>query len=93
MVSMDWIRRNWPDLLIGLALLLVIGGIIATLLNGGNFLPFGRGALQEAFEGGCFDIEVEAGPVGLVDEVDESFEIRRLADLGLRSGEDRPEDP
>ncbi len=43
MVSMDWIRRNWPDLLIGLALLLVIGGIIATLLNGGNFLPFGRG--------------------------------------------------
>jgi cell division septation protein DedD len=41
-VSMDWMRRNWPDLLIGLALLLVIGGIIATLLNGGNFLPFGR---------------------------------------------------
>jgi cell division protein FtsN len=40
---MDWMRRNWPDLLIGLALLLVIGGIIATLLNGGNFLPFGRG--------------------------------------------------
>jgi cell division protein FtsN len=45
---MDWIRRNWPDLLIGLALLLVIGGIIATLLNGGNFLPFGRGANQPA---------------------------------------------
>jgi cell division septation protein DedD len=44
MVSMDWIRRNWPDLLIGLALLLVIGGIIATLLNGGNILPFGRNA-------------------------------------------------
>jgi cell division septation protein DedD len=41
---MDWIRRNWPDLLIGLALLLVIGGIIATLLNGGNILPFGRSA-------------------------------------------------
>jgi cell division protein FtsN len=41
---MDWMRRNWPDLLIGLALLLVIGGIIATLLNGGNFLPFGRGS-------------------------------------------------
>ncbi|MGL4609935.1 MAG: SPOR domain-containing protein [Trueperaceae bacterium] len=40
---MDWIRRNWPDLLIGLALLLVIGGIIVTLLNGGNLLPFGRG--------------------------------------------------
>jgi cell division septation protein DedD len=39
---MDWIRRNWPDLLIGLALLAVIGGIIATLLNGGNFLPTSR---------------------------------------------------
>jgi cell division septation protein DedD len=39
---MDWIRRNWPDLLIGLALLAVIGGIIATLLNGGNFLPGNR---------------------------------------------------
>ena len=36
---MDWIRRNWPDLLIGLALLAVIAGIIATLLNGGSFFP------------------------------------------------------
>lgn len=39
---MEWIRRNWPDLLIGLALLAVIGGIIATLLNGGNFLSTNR---------------------------------------------------
>lgn len=39
---MDWIRRNWPDLLIGVALLAVIAGIIATLLNGGSFLPFGN---------------------------------------------------
>lgn len=38
---MDWIRRNWPDLLIGLALLAVIAGIIATLLNGGSFFPSG----------------------------------------------------
>lgn len=37
---MDWIRRNWPDLLIGIALLAVIGGIIATLLNGGSFFNF-----------------------------------------------------
>jgi cell division septation protein DedD len=51
MVSMDWIRRNWPDLLIGLALLLVIGGIIATLLNGGNFLPFGRGSQPATVSG------------------------------------------
>jgi cell division septation protein DedD len=48
---MDWIRRNWPDLLIGLALLLVIGGIIATLLNGGNFLPFGRGSQPATVSG------------------------------------------
>ncbi len=41
---MDWIRRNWPDLLIGFALLAVISGIVATLLTGGSFLPLGRGA-------------------------------------------------
>jgi len=34
---MDWIRRNWPDLLIGFALLAVISGIVATLLTGGSF--------------------------------------------------------
>ena len=34
---MDWIRRNWPDLLMAVALLAVIVGIIATLLNGGVF--------------------------------------------------------
>lgn len=39
---MDWIRRNWPDVLIGVALLAVIAGIIATLLSGGSFLPFAR---------------------------------------------------
>ena len=38
---MDWIRRNWPDLIIGFALLAVIAGIIATLLSGGSFFPFG----------------------------------------------------
>ncbi len=38
---MDWIRRNWPDLLIGFALLAVISGIVATLLTGGSFFPLG----------------------------------------------------
>lgn len=38
---MDWIRRNWPDLLIGIALIAVIAGIVATLLTGGSFLPLG----------------------------------------------------
>ena len=36
---MDWLRRNWPDLAIGLALVAVIGGIVATLITGGTFFP------------------------------------------------------
>lgn len=47
MSAMDWIRRNWPDLLIGFALLAVISGIVATLLTGGSFLP-GQGGNQPA---------------------------------------------
>lgn len=43
---MDWIRRNWPDLLIGFALLAVISGIVATLLTGGTFFPLGGGGNQ-----------------------------------------------
>jgi cell division septation protein DedD len=39
---MDWIRRNWPDMLIGIALVAVIAGIIATLLTGGSFFPLGQ---------------------------------------------------
>ncbi len=38
---MDWLRRNWPDLMIGAALLVVIAGIVATLLTGGSFFQFG----------------------------------------------------
>ena len=41
---MDWLRRNWPDLLIGVALVAVIAGIIATLISGGSFFPVGQGA-------------------------------------------------
>ncbi len=40
---MDWLRRNWPDLLIGVALVAVIAGIIATLISGGTFFPVRRG--------------------------------------------------
>ncbi|HEX7022666.1 MAG TPA: SPOR domain-containing protein [Trueperaceae bacterium] len=40
---MDWLRRNWPDLLIGVALVAVIAGIVATLLSGGSLFPLGRG--------------------------------------------------
>lgn len=39
---MDWIRRNWPDLLIGVALVAVIAGIIVTLLGGGSVFDFSR---------------------------------------------------
>lgn len=41
---MDWFRRNWPDLLIGIALVAVIAGIIATLITGGSFFPVGQNA-------------------------------------------------
>ena len=41
MGNMDWLRRNWPDLLIGVALVAVIAGIIATLISGGTFFPVG----------------------------------------------------
>ena len=40
---MDWLRRNWPDLIIGVALVAVIAGIVVTLLSGGSFLFDGRG--------------------------------------------------
>lgn len=40
---MDWLRRNWPDVLIGIALLVVIAGIVSTLLTGGSPFPFGSG--------------------------------------------------
>lgn len=43
MGNMDWLRRNWPDLLIGIALVAVIAGIIATLISGGSFFPIGQG--------------------------------------------------
>ncbi|MDZ7707041.1 MAG: SPOR domain-containing protein [Trueperaceae bacterium] len=39
-------RRNWPDLLIGLALIAVIAGIVATLLTGGSFFPLGGPTVQ-----------------------------------------------
>ena len=38
---MDWLRRNWPDLAIGVALVLVIGAIIATLITGGSIFNIG----------------------------------------------------
>lgn len=43
---MDWLRRNWPDLLIGVALIAVIAGIIATLISGGSFFPAGNRTVE-----------------------------------------------
>jgi cell division septation protein DedD len=45
---MDWFRRNWPDLLIGIALVAVIAGIIATLITGGSFFPVGQNTRTSA---------------------------------------------
>ncbi len=39
---MDWFRRNWPDLLIGVALVAVIAMIVATLLSGGSLASLVR---------------------------------------------------
>ena len=39
---MDWLRRNWPDLLIGVALVMVIAMIIVTLLSGGSLASLVR---------------------------------------------------
>lgn len=40
--AMDWFRRNWPDLLIGVALVAVIAMIVATLLGGGSLASLVR---------------------------------------------------
>ncbi len=48
---MDWIRRNWPDLLIAIALVAVIAGIIATLLSGGSLWPSSRSGNQSLAAG------------------------------------------
>lgn len=58
MERMDWLRRNWPDLLIGVALVAVIAGIIATLISGGSFFPVGQGA-----RGGTNPPAAQSGPV------------------------------
>ena len=39
---MDWLRRNWPDLLIGVALVMVIAMIVVTLLSGGSLASLVR---------------------------------------------------
>lgn len=38
---MDWMRRNWPDLVIAIALVAVIAGIVLTLITGGTLFPLG----------------------------------------------------
>jgi cell division septation protein DedD len=64
---MDWIRRNWPDLLIGIALVAVIAGIIATLLTGGSFFPLGQsdqtsGRAQSSSSAGPVAGQLQASP-------------------------------
>ncbi len=68
---MDWIRRNWPDLLIGVALFSVITGIVATLLSGGTILPTSSGNVNNDFA------EAESSPSYLssVTAVDEPTNV------------------
>ena len=39
---MDWLRRNWPDLIIGVALVAVVALIVVTLLSGGSLASLVR---------------------------------------------------
>ena len=39
---MDWFRRNWPDLVIGVALVAVVALIVVTLLSGGSLASLVR---------------------------------------------------
>ena len=39
---MDWLRRNWPDLIIGVALVAVVALIVVTLLGGGSLASLVR---------------------------------------------------
>ncbi len=39
---MDWLRRNWPDLVIGVALVAVVALIVVTLLSGGSLASLVR---------------------------------------------------
>ena len=39
---MDWVRRNWPDLVIGVALVAVVALIVVTLLSGGSLASLVR---------------------------------------------------
>ena len=39
---MDWFRRNWPDLVIGVALVAVVALIVVTLLSGGSLAALVR---------------------------------------------------
>lgn len=39
---MDWLRRNWPDLIIGVALIAVVALIVVTLLSGGSLASLVR---------------------------------------------------
>jgi len=66
---MDWIRRNWPDLLIAIALVAVIAGIIATLLSGGSLWPSGS-------RGGGSTQSLQTGRTGVVNNGNSAINLR-----------------
>ena len=50
------------------------------------FLSLAGGLFEKSFEGGRFNVDIQRGPLGLVDQADELFEVNRIvkARLGLR---------
>ena len=58
----------------------------------GALLAFAGRLLQQALEGGGLDVDVERGPLGLVDEADELVEVDRVAEAALGAGVDVAED-
>src|SRR5690625_192099 len=89
---MDWIRRNWPDLLIGFALLAVISGIVATLMTGGSFFPLGQGS-QTASQSAGAPQQPAGPPPQAADQPAEQPAAQpggSLAELPLLGADDEP---
>ena len=58
----------------------------------GALLALAGGLLQQPLVGRGLDVDVERGPLGLVDQADELLEVDRVVEAGLRLGVDVAED-
>ncbi len=55
-------------------------------------LALGCRLLQQALEGRSLDVDVERGPLGLVDETDELVQVDRVGEAALSAAKDVAED-